>query len=128
MSGSLTRVTDVGQPGRMTEHTTAQSKGDRLRAIAAIHAFADTLARDPQIPLPSLILAHSVITTGEAGEARRAQQVISFAREHPGYRLSESDTMLQAACRFAELGTHGIEITHHHSTQLERREPRRYLS
>ena len=85
---------------------TSTTDADRLRAVAAIHAFADWLKDNHDIPVPTQMVAHA--------HADHVQEVYDFADAHYlEVRSPSTDTAsttrwvnIQAATRL----THGIDI------------------
>ncbi len=87
----------------MTQPITTDA--DRLRAIAAIHAFAEWLTNNPDVPCPTEIAAHA--------HATHVQEVHDFAAARCLEVQAPTDTTrptrwanIQTASRFAQ----GINI------------------
>lgn len=90
--------------------------GDRARAIAAMHAFVQTFADDRTIPVPQMIIASSILDGRVGTDAERVRLLIDFAREHPGYKLSEGADIVRAV---APIGGEGVVITHTVATSVQ---------
>ena len=66
--------------------------GDRARAIAAIHAYANWLAAHPDVRLPSHVVGHAHIHSTTRSEQSRLDELADFQSAHGGERLTASTT------------------------------------
>jgi len=77
-------ATAVDQLDADTATEVDQSAGDRARGIAAIHAYAQWLADNPDVPMPTHVTGSSHPDNVRSGYAERAALVRVFAAAYDG--------------------------------------------
>lgn len=106
----MTSRTYDTDPGPVPFPTPAERKhGDRLRAIAAIHAYADWLAAHPDVPTPDMMKSYTHNTTSlTVDQSQRLANALADA--HPSTtKHNREDTNWVTLHR---LGTREFTVDH----------------
>jgi hypothetical protein len=90
----------------------------RARQIAAIHAAADFLARNPSIEVESIILFKSTHASDEIDEALRVKPVVDLADQVSDVDLTEDADKVTA--RLVISNTDGLRISYSRTAYLNR--------